>query len=155
MDTAGDLLERLAVGGAGLLVATIDGIEDGSVQPVPQPVEGVSFAPKLGVADAAVRWDRPATAVDRQVRGCTPSPGAWSVFRGERVKIGPVRTGGGYAGPQLAPGQLAAGKREVWVGTGSVPVLLTHVRPHGKREMPAAAWARGVRVEAGERFSDE
>ena len=117
-DTAGDLLDRLATGGAGLLVATMDGIADGSLVPVPQTAEGVSHAPKLEVADARVRWDRPSGAVDRQVRGCTPAPGAWTVFRGERVKVLPVRPDTTYAGSALAGGELTAGKREVHVGTG-------------------------------------
>jgi methionyl-tRNA formyltransferase len=90
-DTAGDLLARLAEHGAGLLLATLDGIEDGSVQAVPQPAEGVSLAPKVTVEDAQVRWRDPALAVDRRVRACTPAPGAWTTFRGERVKLGPVR----------------------------------------------------------------
>ena len=151
-DTAGDLLGRLAEGGAGLLVATMDGIADGSLTPVPQAAEGVSLAPKLEVADARIRWDRPASAVDRQVRGCTPSPGAWAVFRGERVKVLPVELDGSYAGSSLAPGELGAGKREVHVGTASGVVRLGDVQPHGRKQMSAADWARGVRVESGERF---
>src|SRR6266851_535518 len=79
-DTAGDLLARLAVSGAELLVATIDGIESGELEARPQPPDGVSFAPKITPADARVRWDRPAAAVDRQVRACTPAPGAWTVL---------------------------------------------------------------------------
>jgi methionyl-tRNA formyltransferase len=154
-DTAGDLLDRLASGGAGLLVATMDGIADGSLVPVPQSAEGVSHAPKLDVADARVRWDRPAPAVDRLVRGCTPAPGAWSVFRGERVKLLPVHPDGSYGGPPLAPGELAAGKRAVHVGTATGAVRLSDVRPHGKKQMAAADWARGVRIEAGERFDHE
>jgi methionyl-tRNA formyltransferase len=154
-DTAGDVLGRLAEGGAGLLVATMDGLADGSLTPVPQALDGVSLAPKIDVQDALVRWDRPAVAVDRQVRGCTPAPGAWSTFRGERVKLLPVQVDEEYAGPDLAPGELAAGKREVHVGTASGPVRLSAVRPHGKKEMTAADWARGVRIEAGERFSHE
>jgi len=154
-DTAGDLLGRLASGGAGLLVATMDGIADGSLVPVPQSAEGVSHAPKLDVADARVQWDRPASAVDRLVRACTPAPGAWSVFRGERVKLLPVHPDGWYDGPALAPGELAAGKRTVHVGTAAGAVLLSDVRPHGKKQMAAADWARGVRIEAGERFDHE
>ena len=154
-DTAGDLLGRLAEGGAGLLVATMDGIADGALTPVQQAVDGVSLAPKIDVEDARVRWDRPAVAVDRQVRGCTPAPGAWSTFRGERVRLLPVHLAEGYAGPRLAPGEVAAGKREVHVGTAGGPVRLGDVRPHGKKQMAAADWARGVRIEAGERFSHE
>ncbi|KRE52859.1 methionyl-tRNA formyltransferase [Phycicoccus sp. Soil748] len=156
-DTTGDLLGRLAEGGAGLLVATMDGIEDGSLQPVPQSSDGVSLAPKLDVADARVRWELPAVAVDRLVRGCTPAPGAWTTFRGERLKLAPVSPERGDAVaqvPHLAPGELHAGKRDVWVGTATTPVRLTQVRPHGKKEMAAADWARGVRITAGECLDD-
>jgi methionyl-tRNA formyltransferase len=151
-DTAGDLLGRLAVGGAGLLVATLDGIADGSLTPRPQSTEGVSLAPKVEPADAEVDWARPAPAVDRLVRGCTPAPGAWSTFRGERVGLLPVRVDEGYAGPVLAAGELAAGKREVHVGTAAGTVVLGEVRPRGRKHMPAADWARGLRIAAGERF---
>jgi methionyl-tRNA formyltransferase len=154
-DTAGDLLDRLAEGGAGLLLATMDGLANGSLTPVPQAADGVSLAPKIEVADAQVRWDRPAVVVDRHVRGCTPAPGAWSTFRDARVKLAPVLPDPGYAGPVLAPGELAAGKREVHVGTTSGVVRLSGVQPHGKKEMAAADWARGVRIDAGERFSPE
>jgi methionyl-tRNA formyltransferase len=150
-DTAGDLLERLAAGGAGLLVATLDGIADGSLTPVPQPADGVSLAPKLDPSDAELDWSRPAVALDRLVRGCTPAPGAWTTFRGERLGLLRLGLDEGYAG-SLAPGELAAGKHAVWVGTGSRPVLLGEVRPVGKRAMPAADWARGVRIESAERL---
>ncbi len=87
-DTAGDLLARLAEGGAGLLVQTLDGIEDGSLDAREQQEDGVSFAPKIQVEDARVDWSDPAVAIDRQVRACTPAPGAWSTFEGDRIKIG-------------------------------------------------------------------
>jgi methionyl-tRNA formyltransferase len=154
-DTAGELLDRLAHGGAGLLVATLDGIADGSLSPVPQRTDGVSLAPKIEVEDARVRWATPALVVDRRVRGCTPAPGAWTVFRGERLKLLPLSVEPGYAGRPLAAGELAVGKREVLVGTASGAVRLGDVRPHGKKQMPAADWARGVRIEDGERFDDD
>jgi methionyl-tRNA formyltransferase len=86
-DTAGDLLGRLAEGGSGLLVATLDGIEDGSLEAREQQVDGVSLAPKITVEDAEVDWHEPAVAVDRRIRACTPGPGAWSTFEGERIKL--------------------------------------------------------------------
>ena len=105
-DTAGELLDRLAGTGAELLVRVLDAIEDGTARAVPQPADGVTLAPKINPADAQVRWHEPATAVDRRVRACTPAPGAWSTFRGERVKLGPVRLAADGARP--APGQLLA-----------------------------------------------
>ena len=146
-DTSGDLLGRLAVAGAPLLVATVDGLEDGAVQGVPQPADGVSLAPKLSVGDARVDWTAPAVHVDRVVRACTPAPGAWTTLRGRRVKLGPLQQ---LARAALKPGELAADGR---VGTATVDVALGEVRPEGKGAMSAADWLRGVRLEAGERFA--
>ncbi|PJE95062.1 methionyl-tRNA formyltransferase [Streptomyces carminius] len=149
-DTSGDLLTRLAFAGAGLLAATMDGIEDGTLRAAPQPAEGVSLAPKITVEDARVDWSAPALRVDRVVRGCSPAPGAWTVFRGERLKLrqvalAPDRTG-------LDPGELSAGKNAVYAGTGSHAVELLWVQPQGKKPMAAADWARGVRIAPGERL---
>jgi methionyl-tRNA formyltransferase len=149
-DTTGDLLERLADAGARLLVATLDGIEDGELRPVPQSPDDVTLAPKVTVDDARVDWSTPALAVDRQVRSCTPAPGAWTTFRGERLRLGPVQLD---ADRGLAPGELAVDRTGVRVGTASSAVLLGEVRPQGKRAMPAADWARGVRIAPGERFA--
>ena len=149
-DTAGDLLGRLAQAGAGLLVATLDGLEAGALVPVPQSTDGVSLAPKIRVEDARVVWTDPAMRVDRLVRGCTPAPGAWSEFRGERIKLGQVRPAAGVA--DLAAGEVRVAKNDVWVGTATHAVLLGEVKAEGKRQMPAGDWARGVRVEPGERL---
>jgi methionyl-tRNA formyltransferase len=144
-DTAGDLLDRLAVAGAGLLVATLDALEDGSVTAVPQPADGVSLAPKVTVDDARVDWDAPARRVDRVVRGTTPAPGAWTTFRDKRVKLGPVT----LTDERLAPGEITP---EGLVGTATGAVRLGEVRPEGKGAMAAVDWLRGVRPEPGERF---
>lgn len=158
-DTAGDLLGRLAVSGAALLVATMDGIADGSLHPKPQPVDGVSHAPKVTTADARVDWAAAPLAVDRLVRSVTPEPGAWTTFRDERLGLGPVRAatvvhgvGAHGAGevPVLKPGELHVEKKRVLVGTAGGPLELGEVRPVGKRAMPAPDWARGIRIEAGE-----
>ena len=149
-DTSGDLLARLAEAGAGLLVATLDGIEDGTLEARPQPAEGVSLAPKLEVDDARVDWTAPALRVDRLIRACTPAPGAWTLFRGGRLKLGPVRPV--PDAKPLAPGELAASKDEVLVGTATDPVRLGEVRPEGKRAMTAAEWARGARLAPGDRL---
>jgi methionyl-tRNA formyltransferase len=143
-DTSGDLLGRLATAGSGLLVATLDALEDGNLQAVPQPGEGVSSAPKISVEDARVDWSAPALRVDRLVRACTPAPGAWTTFRDKRVKVGPVT---------MTETQLEAGALEGdLVGTATQAIRLGSVRPEGKGEMPAADWLRGLRVQTGERF---
>lgn len=142
-DTAGTLLDRLAELGSGLLLATLDAIESGQAQPLAQVGE-VTLAPKLTPEDARVRWTDPALGIDHQVRACTPAPGAWTTCRHERLGLGPV-----VPDPDAEPlpaGRLRVGKRDVLVGTATVPVRLGAVRPPGKREMPAADWARGARL---------
>jgi methionyl-tRNA formyltransferase len=151
-DTSGDLLTRLAHSGARLLTATMDGIEDGTLVAHPQPAEGISLAPKITVEDARVDWKAPALRVDRLVRGCTPAPGAWTLFQGERFKLGPV-----VPHPErreLAPGELEVAKNAVYAGTGSYAVRLGDVQPQGKKRMAAADWARGARIASGERLGE-
>jgi methionyl-tRNA formyltransferase len=142
-DTAGDLLGRLAVAGAGLLVDTLDGLAAGRLVAVPQPHDGVSLAPKLTTDDARVRWGHPAMAVDRRVRACTPAPGAWTRLPdGSRLGLGPVEP----VGEALPAGALVVRRREVLVGTATTAVRLGDVAPAGRRAMPATDWARGARL---------
>jgi methionyl-tRNA formyltransferase len=150
-DTSGDLLGRLAISGADLLVRTLDGIEEGNLVPVPQQELGVSMAPKVTVEDARVDWAAPAIAIDRLIRGCTPAPGPWTTFRDERLKLGPVEVTE-VAG--LAPGVLQVERGDVLVGTGSgTAVRLREVQPQGKRMMAVRDWANGARPESGESFA--
>jgi methionyl-tRNA formyltransferase len=166
-DTAGDLLERLSTAGAGLLVATLDGIESGQLEAREQPADGISLAPKITPADAEVDWRKPAIAIGRQIRACTPEPGAWTQLEGTRVKLWPVTLAPGSPPPgspapgststvststlpfstgPLAPGELRITGHDVLAGTGSTPVVLGDVQANGKRRMLAGDWARGLRL---------
>jgi methionyl-tRNA formyltransferase len=159
-DTSGDLLTRLAGAGAGLLVAVLDALDDGTARAEPQPGDGVTLAPKLTTEDARVRWTEPAFAVDRRIRACTPAPGAWTLHTDTRLKLLPAKpaattTAGGPdpAEPSvLAPGELLVLRNRVLVGTATTPLELGDVQPAGRKPMPAAAWARGARIESGTRF---
>ncbi|MDM4141229.1 methionyl-tRNA formyltransferase [Mycobacterium sp. FLAC0960] len=150
-DTAGELLERLAVSGAELLSATLDGIADATLTPVPQPSEGVSIAPKITVEQARVRWDLPAQVIDRRIRAVTPNPGAWTLLGDLRVKLGPVQPAEPSATPgppePLPPGAIHVDRASVWVGTGSDAVRLGQIQPPGKKFMNAVDWARGARLD--------
>jgi methionyl-tRNA formyltransferase len=153
-DTAGTLLTRLAEAGADLLLSTVDGVADGTLRPVEQPADGVSYAGKVTTEKARVDFTLPAVAVDRLVRSVTPEPGAWAEFRGERIKLGPVRrTDTPPAGEELKPGELRVERRQVLAGTATAPVTLGDVQAPGKKRMAATDWARGARVEPGERLT--
>lgn len=145
-DTAATLLHRLADFGSRLLVDVLDHIEDGDAGAVPQPDENVSYAHKLTTEDGRIDWARPAFAVDRQIRGCTPAPGAWSTLDGERLKVGPATIA---EESTLDPGRLSAGKRAVRVGTATNDLVLGDVQATGKKSMAAADWARGTRLPDG------
>lgn len=149
-DTTAELLERLADWGSKLLVDVIDHIEDGDISAIPQPEDNISYAPKLTTEDARVDWNRPAFAVDRHVRGCTPAPGAWTVLGDQRVKIFPLRTTDERT---LEPGRVAIGKSEVRVGTTTTDIVLGDVQAVGKKRMPAADWARGTTFDAEPAFT--
>jgi methionyl-tRNA formyltransferase len=151
-DTAGDLLSRLAASGAKLLVDTLDGIEAGVLEAREQPAEGVCLAPKINVEDAELDLTAPAQRVDRLVRGCNPAPGAWTTFRGERLKVLEVDL---TDEDDLQPGELRATKSSVTVGTGSKVLRLVTVQPQGKKPMAAADWARGIRLTAQDRLGPE
>jgi len=152
-ETTGELLGRLAVDGAGLLLATLDGIADGSLVPRPQPADGESYASKLTVDDARVDWSAPALRIDRLVRACTPDPGAWTTLRDRRVKLGPVQAVTDVADRHAAPGTLmTSDPDDVLVATGSSWVRLGDVRPEGKPVMSAASWVRGLRLTPEDAF---
>ncbi len=145
-ETTGEVLARLAVRGAEVLVEVLDAIEAGTARAVEQAQAGISLAPKLTVADARLDWTRPAVQLDRTIRACNPSPVAWTTLRGERFKIWLARP---QAGTVLAPGALAVDKRGVTVGTGRGVLELIQVQPAGKRPMAAADWGRGLTADSG------
>jgi methionyl-tRNA formyltransferase len=108
----------------------------------------VSLAPRIDPADARVDWALPAHVVDRRIRGVTPAPGAWTTWRGERLRLGPVQP---VPGEDLAPGELRVGRDGVLAGTGRGAVRLGQVQPAGRRMLAAGDWARGARPGPGER----
>ncbi|MGH3674319.1 MAG: methionyl-tRNA formyltransferase [Mycobacterium sp.] len=149
-DTAGDLLDRLSISGAALLETTLDGIADRKLAPVPQPSDGVTVAPKITVDAARVRWNLPAQVVERRIRAVTPNPGAWTLIGDVRVKLGPVQVDDAEPSP-LPPGAIRVDRGGVRIGTASQPVRLGRIQPPGKKQMDAADWARGARLDESAR----
>lgn len=149
-DTADDLLTRLAYSGADLLVATMDGLEAGTLEPQAQSGEA-TYAPKISTAAARIDWAQPAFAIDRHIRAHTPGPGAWTLLDDARLKLGPVRVTEGID-KHLEPGEALISKDAVYIGTATQPVQLDRIQPPGKKMMNAADWARGLGKNAEVRF---
>ncbi len=152
-ESAGELLGRLALVGAPLLVESLQVVARGTATPTPQPEHGVSYANKLTRDDAYVRWDLPAHVVDRQVRGCTPAPGAWTTLPdGTPAKLGLVAPVDDA--PAAPPGTITETDGRVLVSTGAGSVALSSIAPSGKKWMDAAAWLRGARLAPGAQLGE-
>jgi methionyl-tRNA formyltransferase len=136
--TATELLDRLSIEGAQLALATLTGVENGSILPLHQPIDGISHAPKITVSDARVRWNDPALAVDRRIRAVTKEPGAWTMQGEVRIKLGPVTVSPHVT--DLAPGQVELREGEVLIGTGSHAIALGTVHEAGRNVSDAKVW---------------
>jgi len=140
---AGQLLGALQVIGTDALIASLSALEQGTASARTQPSEGVTYAPKLTVDDARLDWTRPAAELLRVIRGCNPTPVAWTVVDGERFR---VLQAAAIAPAGLGPGEVVVDRRSVVVGTGDGDgIALVTVQPQGRRPMPAADWGRGLR----------
>ena len=137
-ESSTELLDRLSIEGAQLALATLAGIENGSILPLHQPIDGISHAPKVTVADAQVRWSDPALAVDRRIRAVTKDPGAWTMFGDLRIKLQPVTVSPHIT--DLLPGEVDMRDGEVLVGTGSHAVALSDIQEAGRNLADAKTW---------------
>jgi methionyl-tRNA formyltransferase len=148
-ETSGTLHDRLAVLGAELLIESLDQLE--SLQSRPQDHAAASHAPMLAKADGRVNWTRSAAALGWHVRGMSPWPGAFTMFRDERVKIHAARP---VEGLQIdaEPGTVLAVEDEFHVATGEGVLELIELQRPGKRRQPARDFISGMRVAQGERF---
>lgn len=151
LETSGELLERLAVEGAQLLVRTLDELAAGTAVATPQEGEA-THAAKLTAQEAQIDWNAPAEAVSAHIRGMSPDPGAWTLLRGERFKVLGVDAAQVPEDLALAPGQLHATRRSVFAGTATRPLALGTVAAAGKKAMRAADWARGAALTEGTAF---
>ena len=142
-DTTAALHDRLSQLGAEAIVAALADFD--SLSPVPQPQEGVTYAEKIDKAEAAIDWSNDAAEIDRQIRGLSPFPGAWTTHSGRRLKFLACRRA------QARPDGAAAGSvidgLTIACGTGAIEV--TELQPEGKPRMAAADFLRGTDLPAG------
>lgn len=153
-ETAGNLSRELSHVGAALLVETLDAMEDGSARRVPQDEANATYAPAISAEEGNIDWSAPAEKVDRLVRALDPSPGAYTHFRGTRLKILKVRLTD--VPTEDEPGTIMAmGKEGFLVNTSSGCVQVLSVKPAGKKKMSSGEFSRGQRISIGEKFTGE
>lgn len=143
-DTRTTLEHRLARLGAELLVETLPAYLAGDLLPQPQPAEGVTYAHQLRKEDGRLNWSLSAVELDRQVRAFTPWPGAFTTWRGQRLKVLRAAPLPGWRGdaPAGTPLALVDG---LAIATGEGALRLEEVQLAGKRPADIAAFLRGQR----------
>lgn len=146
-----ELTDHLAAIGAPLLLDVLHEVRTGGARPVEQSTEGVTFAAKLEREECEIDWSRPSEEILRLVRAASPTPGAWSVFRGQPIKIlraaisdEPVET---TADDGAMPGSLRASRAGLSVLAGDAAIGLIELQPAGRRAMTGAQFAAGARLE--------
>lgn len=144
------LTEVLAVAGRDLLGDLLPDIIAGRIQPTPQESMGMTMAPKFSAEEAKIVWQLEALSIARLIHSMSPSPAAYTMFRGRRLQILSAQ-----AEPlvRLQPAELALDRNGPLVGTGMGSLRLDVVKPEGKRAMSATEWARGIRLEEQEYFA--
>lgn len=150
-DTRATLQERLALLGTELLIETLPPYLAGDLLPRPQPEEGVTYAKQLRKEDGLLDWSLPAAELDRRVRALTPWPGAFTMWRGRRLKVLRAVPLPGWRG-DAPPGTVVALADGVAVATGKGVLRLEEVQLAGKRPMDMATFIRGQREFVGSRL---
>jgi len=150
-ETAGTLSDKLSQLGAELMLKTIPGYLDGSIQPQVQDHENATVIPMLKKEDGEIKWHRPAQAIDYRMRGLDVWPGSYTFFRGKSLKVLRAQVYTGEPGYQGNPGQiLEINKNSFLVRTGDGILELLEVQLAGSKAMDAGTFARGQRLESAE-----
>lgn len=152
-ETSLDLAPRLAAMGARLMVEVLQKVEDGQIQPTPQDNQKATLAPILTKEDGLIDWNRPAHEIHNRARGFLPWPGAWTLFRGERLNIWKCRVAEpGRAG---SPGSLCRGRRQLFASCGGQTAIeLIEVQQEGRKRVTAEAFVNGARIADGDHLGE-
>ena len=146
--TTESLLQDLSVVGAPVVLDAISAIESNEV-PIIQSVDGSSRAEKLSKDEGRIDWQDPSLRIERKVRAFYPTPGAWTTFRDEPIKIESANAGEAKAG---LPGEIFLEGKDLFISTSEGSLQILRVKPAGKASMDALSWINGARIEQHERF---
>lgn len=153
-DTAGTLHDKLANLGPDLVLRTLEGLETGTITPRPQDHSQATFAPKIKSTMGQIDWSQPARKIFHLIRGLNPSPGAYTFFGGQRLKIYASRIV--ESDSLFEPGRVIAfGSEGPIVRCGEDALELREVHPAGKRRMSGKDFVNGYKVKAGTKLGEQ
>lgn len=153
-DTAVTLLTRLSHVGAELLVETLPPYLSGAIVPRPQPETGVTVSQELEKEDGRLDWTRSAVALDRQIRAVTPWPGAFTTWKGHRLKV-LAATPHPHLETEAPPSTVVPVDAGAGVATGEGVLALLEVQRAGKRALPIRDFLNGYQDFVGSRLGEE
>jgi len=145
-ETAGQLHDRLALMGGKAIVDALEKLD--TLRPREQPATGATYAKKISKAEARIVWTESAPAVDRKIRGLSPSPGAWCEYEGQRIGVLASRCV--EASFASTPGQVLDDRLTVACGDGAVRLL--RLQRAGKNALDAKTFLRGLLVPVNARL---
>lgn len=150
-DTAGSLHDKLAALGAQAIVTALQRLQSGELVGETQDEAQACYAAKLGKAEAQLNWIQCASEVERAIRGYNPYPGAWTVLRGQVIKIWRARV---HSGIQSAPGRIVhVGRDQLWVACGEGGLALEVLQRPNAKALPVEQFLRGMPLDCGEMFA--
>ncbi|MBD3672599.1 MAG: methionyl-tRNA formyltransferase [Planctomycetaceae bacterium] len=155
-ETAGELHDRLAQLGGEVIVATVDEIESGSLEPLPQTESETVYAPRLKKTDGIIDWTRSAKQIHDHIRAFQPWPKTFTWFQHadqepQRLLIHKTEV---FDQPTPdSPGAIfSADETQVLVATGNGILNIIELQPEGKRRMAASDFMHGHALQPGDRF---
>jgi methionyl-tRNA formyltransferase len=152
-ETVAQLYDRLAAMGAGLIVKTVEGILNGTLEPNPQDHSQATLAPPLKKEDGFLNWTWPAREVHNRVRAFNPWPGTVTKFRGTTCKILKTAVRDTAQSAAFEPGLLSATKAGLLATCGDgVPLEILSIQPENRKPVSGGEFANGARIQAGEKF---
>jgi methionyl-tRNA formyltransferase len=140
-DTAGSVFEKLSHLGADLLIETLPEYLSGKIEPVPQPAEGMTYAPMLKKEEGQLDFTHPVDELERRIRAFNPWPGAFMDFDGMLLKVHRAHIEAGEA----KVGQRLVYRDQPAVGAANGLLILDEVQPAGKKSMSGKSFLSGAR----------
>jgi len=150
-DTTSELLQRMSALSGDRIIGVVDSMTKG-VKPTPQPLTGISLAPKISKEMAMIEWHESADTILRKVRALEERPGTWTTFRGERIGVHAI-VESLTPNSLKKPGDIACEAGELLVRCMDSVLSIGAVTPSGKKRMSGGDFARGARFDGSERFA--
>lgn len=151
-ETYGELCPRMARLGARLLMRALQLLEEGELEETPQPEEGVSYAPPIGSGMALVDWTRTARELSCLIRAMDPKPGAYTMWKGQRLRLYRALALEDEAGRRPPGTVLGLGGDGLLVATGQGVLSIRELQAPGKRRLSARDFLRGRDIPPGTRL---